>query len=69
MLNLIEKGVNKVDDGKFTKYPIFENLYNMKYQWEPEKWKNADYDKFLKEVRKPPKVDDTQKMNMDQYDN
>ena len=32
------------------KRQIFDNLYNLKYRSDPEKWKNADYIKYCEET-------------------
>ena len=49
------------------KRPIFENLYNLKYRGDPEKWKNANYEKFLNGIREHPKVEDENRIEDDQF--
>jgi hypothetical protein len=45
---LLEKGMVKSHDEpqKIVRRQIFENLYNLKYKSDPEKWKNADYNAY-----------------------
>ena len=44
---------------KIVERPIFENLYNLKYRSDPDKWKNANYENYLdKTIHGYPKVDD-----------
>ena len=53
LLSVIELGfkeaekLGKDEIPKPVQRPIFDNLYNFKYKWNPEKYKNADYNKFL----------------------
>ena len=47
--------------------PIFENLYNLKYIADPEKYKNASYEGFLDKIREKPEVVDENKVEEDEY--
>ena len=54
---------------KVPERPIFDNLYNLKYRWDPSKYKNANYDNFISEIRKCPGIPDPQKLGMDEFNN
>lgn len=32
---------------EYAKRPVLDNLYNMRYKYDPEKYKNANYEAFL----------------------
>ena len=69
LLGQIENGMVKHKDDKqmTVKRPVFENLYNLKYRGDPEKWKNASYEKFLNGIREHPKVEDENRIEDDQF--
>ena len=37
----------KTDAPKMVQRPIFQNLYKLKVQSEPEEWKSIKYDEYL----------------------
>lgn len=47
--------------------PIFQNLYNLKYKSDPEKYQNASYEGFLDKIREKPEVIDENKVDEDEY--
>lgn len=45
---LIQLLLKQPEDGeKFAKRPVLDNLYNMRYRYDPDKYKNANYQAFL----------------------
>lgn len=55
---------------KIVERPIFENLYNLKYRSDPDKWKNANYENYLdKTIHGYPKVDDPYEIPKDSFQN
>jgi hypothetical protein len=66
LLSLLEQGK---DDGytKPIQRPIFDNLYAFKYKWDPAKYKNAKYEKFLESMKEHPDVQDPYKLDMDDF--
>ena len=45
-----------------------DNLYNMRYRYEPEKYKNANYEKFLdRTIRKREEAGDPSEFQMDEF--
>ena len=58
----------KVEPQKIVERPILTNLYNLKYRSDPEKWKNANYDKYLeKTIKEVPNIDDPYDILKDKY--
>jgi hypothetical protein len=52
MFDLIQKGMikYKTDAPKMVQRPIFQNLYKLKVQSDPDEWKNIKYDHYLMET-------------------
>ena len=42
--------LEKSEPQQVVKRQIFENLYNLKYRSDPEKWKNADYNAYCEKT-------------------
>jgi hypothetical protein len=54
-MQMLEIGKN---DSIVHKRPILDNLFSMKYKMEPKKFKNADYNKFMQEIKKFATIED-----------
>lgn len=52
----------------FAKRPVLDNLYNMRYRYEPDKYKNANYQAFLsKHIGKKQQKDTRYEIELDDY--
>ena len=73
LLGLIEQGhiqstkLGKNEIPKPIPRPIFDNLYSFKYKWDPHRYKNANYQKFLEQIRQKPAVPDLHSLKIDEF--
>ena len=53
---------------EYAKRPVLDNLYNMRYKYDPEKYKNANYEAFLdKQIRNRNVKHDPLEIKMDEF--
>lgn len=60
----------KPEPQRIVERPIFQNLYNLKYRSDPERWKNANFEKYLeKTINKLPETEDPFEIPIDEFNN
>jgi hypothetical protein len=70
LFEMMAKGLvrTKAEPQKIVERPIFQNLYNLKYRSDPERWKNADFDSYLaKTINKMPTLQDPFTVTKDDF--
>lgn len=56
------------DGEKLVKRPVLDNLYNMRYKYDPDKYKNANYEVFLdNHIRNKKQEDDLYELEVDDF--